>query len=266
MGRMLAWQLSQHGHKVSVFDRDTANAGAAAGYTAAGMLTPYTEAESAEEIIFKLGKRSLTLWPKLISELHKPVRYNKKGSLVVAHPNDTQDLLHFKSQVTHKLQPNKQAFVDLDKKGIAELEPELSQTFSTAYYLPDEAWVSSNDFMRASLTTALALGAQWHEQAEVLAVENGCIKTKEKTHQFDLAIDTRGLGAKPQWGELRGVRGELIWLQAPEVNITRLVRLMHPRYRLYLAPTQKDDMYILGATQIESDDTSAMSVLSLIHI
>ena len=32
-----------------------------------------------------------------------------------------------------------------------------------------------------------------------------------------------------------------------------MVRLMHPRYRLYLVPGP-DQHYLLGATQIESDD------------
>jgi len=79
-------------------------------------------------------------------------------------------------------------------------------------------------------------------------------------------IDCRGLGAKQQWNELRGVRGELIWLQAPEVNIKRLVRLMHPRYRLYLVPKGYDDLYIVGATQIESNDAGAMTVRSSLEL
>ena len=55
MGRVLAWQLSQSGHRLSIFDRDPIHSGDAAAYTAAGMLTPYSEVASAELAIHTMG-------------------------------------------------------------------------------------------------------------------------------------------------------------------------------------------------------------------
>ena len=55
MGRVLAWQLSQRGHRLSIFDRDPIANGSAAAYTAAGMLTPYSEVASAELAIHTMG-------------------------------------------------------------------------------------------------------------------------------------------------------------------------------------------------------------------
>jgi len=266
MGRMLAWQLAQAGHTVSVFDKDALQEHSAAGFTAAGMLTPYAEVESADEIVFQLGKRSLDLWPEIVSKLAKPVRYQQNGSLVGAHPHDQQDLVHFKSHVVSKLKPSREQFIQLNRSGIDELEPDLNPSFNQAFYMPEEAWVSSSDFMHSAYTTAIQHGATWFENSHVTSVENRKITTTDATHVFDLAIDTRGLGAKHQWGDLRGVRGELLYLQAPEVNINRLVRMMHPRYRIYLVPTQRDDIYILGATQIESEDHSAISVRSALEL
>jgi glycine oxidase len=106
----------------------------------------------------------------------------------------------------------------------------------------------------------------WYSSTPVEQVNAHQILAKGKTYSFDWVIDTRGLGAKPQWSELRGVRGELIWLQAPEVNISRLVRLMHPRYRLYLVPRMKDNLYVIGATQIESDDTGPITLRSSLEL
>ena len=72
-------------------------------------------------------------------------------------------------------------------------------------------------------------------------------------------FDTRGLGAQPDLTELRGVRGELFHVHAPDVGITRPVRMMHPRYPLYIVP-RENDRFVVGATKIESDDLSEISV------
>ncbi len=47
------------------------------------------------------------------------------------------------------------------------------------------------------------------------------------------------------WGQiscftnLRSVRGELIWLHAEEVKLSRAIRFLHPRYRIYLSYLEK---------------------------
>jgi glycine oxidase len=61
------------------------------------------------------------------------------------------------------------------------------------------------------------------------------------------------------------VRGELFQLFAPDVHISRPIRLMHPRYQLYIAPKQKG-YYVVGATEIESDDDSPMTVRSAMEL
>jgi glycine oxidase len=73
------------------------------------------------------------------------------------------------------------------------------------------------------------------------------------------------LGARPDWQNLRGVRGEVIRLHAPEVSLTRPVRLIHPRYPLYIAPKQ-GHVFVVGATEIESDDMSPASVRSTLEL
>ena len=96
--------------------------------------------------------------------------------------------------------------------------------------------------------------------------------------KFDLVIDCRGTGAKTKpvknstqatqanpLTDLRAVRGELFQLFAPNVNISRPIRLMHPRYQLYIAPKGKG-FYVVGATEIESDDTSPMTVRSAMEL
>jgi glycine oxidase len=43
------------------------------------------------------------------------------------------------------------------------------------------------------------------------------------------------------------------------------VRLLHPRYPLYVAPKQ-NDLYVIGATEVEGEDMSPVSVRSALEL
>ena len=76
LGRLLAFQLDRAGHDVHVFDpAPHAEARGAAGWTAAGMLSPVAELECADENVFRLGLRTITLWPQLLAQLDVPVEF-----------------------------------------------------------------------------------------------------------------------------------------------------------------------------------------------
>jgi glycine oxidase len=78
-------------------------------------------------------------------------------------------------------------------------------------------------------------------------------------------IDCRGLSARDDQPELRGVKGELILIETAEVELSRPVRLIHPRWPLYVIP-REDHLFMLGATSIEAEDTgvSVRSALELL--
>ena len=80
-----------------------------------------------------------------------------------------------------------------------------------------------------------------------------------------VTIDCRGLGAKRALPSLRGIRGEVARVKAPGIGLARPVRLLHPRYPIYLAPKQ-DDVYVIGATEIEGEDMSPVSVRSALEL
>lgn len=271
MGRMLAWQLANQNYQITLFDKDPIEFGDAAAYTAAGMLTPYSEIESAELMIFHMGMRSLKLWPQIIKQLAVEVGFHQIGSLIVSHANDSADLTRFNQQLDFKLaQLNLSDQTEypqqISQSQLSQREPELAAQFSSATYLPNEAWLSTRCVMRALADDLLARKVTWHAHTQVDEVRACYVKAKEQSYEFDWVIDCRGLGAKPDWPELRGVRGELILLQAPEVKISHLVRLMHPRYRLYLVPRNHDDLYVVGATQIESNDFEPITVRSALEL
>jgi glycine oxidase len=79
-------------------------------------------------------------------------------------------------------------------------------------------------------------------------------------------IDCRGLAARDALPDLRGVKGEMVVLRTSDVTLRRPVRLLHPRFPLYIVP-RGDGIYMLGATQIESEErhrATARSVMELL--
>lgn len=266
MGRVLAWQCLRAGFNVTLFDKSAIEQGDAAAYTAAGMLSPYCEVESAEPLVFELGMQSLSLWSALATELNEDIGFQQQGSIIVAHKNDYADYQHFNHLVHDKITPTQDQLKQLNHAQLALLEPELADRFNQATYLPEEAWLCPSKTMSVLAKQLLANNVEWHQHCDVISITERTICSTEKDYHFDCVIDSRGLGAKKDWPELRGVRGELICLQAPDVNIKRLVRLMHPRYPLYLVPKGYDDLYIIGATQIESSDTGPISVRSSLEL
>ncbi len=295
---MLAHQLLLDGHAVHIFDRDDAMGSLSCGWAGAGMLAPYSELESADEPIYSLGRESLALWPELIKNLVKPVFFQHAGTLVVAHAQDRAELSRFRANMERKLdsiaasglsqasfnhghawraatmggqdarapseEPLREILQNIDGAAITELEPELSGRFQSAIYLPDEGQVDNRQLFEALTHTLKANGAQWTCGVPVDRVEPYLINGIEST-QFDLVIDTRGLGAKKDLPELRGVRGEIIRLLATEVNLSRPIRLMHPRYPIYIVP-RPDHHFLIGATAIESEDEGPVSVQSALEL
>jgi glycine oxidase len=80
-----------------------------------------------------------------------------------------------------------------------------------------------------------------------------------------IIIDCRGLAARGELPDLRGVRGERIILRTGEVALSRPVRLLHPRHPLYVVPWG-DGRFMLGASVIESEEAGPVSVRSALEL
>ena len=80
-----------------------------------------------------------------------------------------------------------------------------------------------------------------------------------------IVVDCRGLAARDTQPDLRGVKGEMIVIETDEVELSRPVRLIHPRFPLYVIP-RGDGRFMLGATSIEAehDGVSVRSALELL--
>ena len=276
MGRSLAWRIQLAGCRVTLFDRDvpmpvtkTAEHSAAA-YTAAGMLTPNTEWDAPEDVIV-LGQRALARWPQFAASLSPDLLLGQGGCWVVAHAQDHGAYQHAQQQLQHLRCIDKGTVRFYSQHELATASEafvrgeNFSQRFSQAMHFSRESWVDPWQLMRLLFTRLTDAGAKWYWQTNVRAIEGHRVTTERASYHFDWVFDTRGCGAAGELKGLRGVRGETLELYAPEVDISALVRLMHPRYAIYLVP-RRDGHYLIGATQIESDDIGPISVRSALEL
>ena len=238
-----AWQallFAQAGRQVTLHERSSAAMLQSTSHWAGGMLAPYCEAEGAEPVIVRLGLRSLDLWREYLPE----TPFN--GSLVVAHPRDRADFDRFAKMTSGHRR--------VDAEAIRELEPSLERRFRDGLFYPDEGHVEPRRVL-----------PQLHAR---IAEAGGAIRFDSDVKPEDadgIVIDCRGLFARDTEPQLRGVKGEMVIVETSEIEFTRPVRLIHPRWPLYIIP-RADHQFMIGATSIEAEDrgVSVRSALELL--
>lgn len=254
-GNLAAIEAQARGWDVTLFNDPTAPRCAA---TAAGMLAPLAELESAKDVIFQTGMRSLDLWPALLERLPKPVQFLRNGSLLIAHRSDLP-LLRRLIMLIERRSGRKVALLSPD--AVHELEPDLPQVHGI--YLPEEAQIDTGAFLDAAAAFVTANCAT--RIAHVTRCGAGEVESENGIERFDWVFDCRGIGAKREMKDLRGVRGEIIAVHAPGVSIGRPIRLVHPRYHCYVVP-RPDHVYLVGASSIEAEDFSPISVRTTLEL
>jgi len=264
MGRLLAVTLAQAGCRVALYEAGSPDAEGAAARVAAAMLAPLAESAVAPVPLVRMGHYALSRWPELLAPLVEPVFFQREGTLVLWHRQDAAEAARLARVLarTGAEVPELAPMQTLDGTDIAALEPSLGQRFAQGLFLPGEGQLD-NRALLASLLATLQASSQvtlhWQSPREPSDFSPGT------PGQPDWVIDCRGLGARPQWNTLRGVRGEVIRVHAPEVALQRPTRLVHPRYPLYIAP-KPGGVFVIGATEIESDDMSPASVRSTLEL
>jgi glycine oxidase len=237
-----AWQallFAQAGRDVTLHERSDQGMTQSTSYWAGGMLAPYCEAEASEPVIVRLGIRSLDLW----RENFPQTPFN--GSLVVAHPRDRADFERFAKLTSGHRR--------LDAAAMTELEPSLEGRFRDGLFYADEGHVEPRRVL-----------PQLHAR---FAAAGGTIKFNSETNPDDIdgiVIDCRGLSARDTQANLRGVKGEMIIVESDEIELSRPVRLIHPRWPLYIIP-RADNQFMIGATSIETED-NGVSVRSALEL
>jgi glycine oxidase len=232
--------FAQAGREVTLHERSDAAMTQSTSYWAGGMLAPYCEAEASEPAIVRLGIRSLDLW----RENFPQTPFN--GSLVVAHPRDRADFERFAKLTSGHRR--------LDAAAVTELEPSLEGRFRDGLFYADEGHVEPRRVLPELHARFTAAG--------------GTIKFNSEARADDtdgIVIDCRGLSARDTQANLRGVKGEMIIVESDEIELSRPVRLIHPRWPLYIIP-RANHQFMIGATTIEAEDhgVSVRSALELL--
>ena len=282
MGRLIALSLTRQGYKPTLIDKDDANAHNSAAYAAAGLLTPLGEAMHCEPNIVEMGMESIKLWPQLLATLEDEVFFQQSGAIMVSHTQDQGDYLHFSRYI--KTHYSQHSINGLNRSELEALEPDIGRAFNQGLFLPEEGQIDNRQLLTALAKELTKLGVNWLSSTDVIEIlsnaDNSQVtyqksNAEQVTQTFDLVIDCRGTGAKANkstdentlnpLSDLRAVRGEVFRLYAPNVNISRPIRLMHPRYQLYIAP-KGEGHFTVGATEIESDDMSPVTVRSAMEL
>ncbi len=242
------WQallFARAGYDVTLHERGDAAMTQATSHFAGGMLAPWCEREASEPVITRLGIRSLDLWREQLPD----TPFN--GSLVVSHPRDRTDFERFAKLTTDHDR--------LDASGIAELEPSLDGRFREGLFFAAEGHVEPRSVLPKLHAKLAAAGATIKFESDR---EPDDIAQETKN---GIVIDCRGLSARDKNPGLRGVKGEMIVIETPDVQLSRPVRLIHPRWPLYIIP-RDGNRFMIGATTIESEDTgvSVRSALELL--
>jgi glycine oxidase len=227
--------------------------------TAAGMLAPLAELEEADDTIFRLGMRSLELWPLLLGRLPHPVFFRRDGSLLIAHRSDLPLLRRVIMLIERKIGKRVEL---LSAAEVQAIEPDLQQ--HDGVYLPEEGQIDTQGFLESA--ESFLTGRCDVRKLRVTRTAAGEVEVDGgKTSRFDWVFDCRGIGGKREMPDLRGVRGEIIWVRAQGVSIQRPIRLVHPRYHVYVVP-RPDHLYLVGASSIEAEDLSPLSVRTALEL
>ncbi|OUI83824.1 thiamine biosynthesis protein thio [Gluconobacter sp. DsW_056] len=189
----------------------------AASRFAGGMLAPFCEGESAPDLIVAQGQAAVNWWAAHVPDV------TKRGTLVVAPPRDGAELDRFA-----------RATQQHDWVVPGDLEPDLEGRFARGLFFPTEAHLDPRKALASLRDSLLAKGVTFRSGTPCGHV-----------------VDCRGLTSRDSLADLRGVRGEMLIVHAPDVSLTRPVRLLHPRFPCYVVP-RDGDRYMIGATMVES--------------
>jgi len=244
MGLSCAYALWRDGHDVTLYDPLGFPADNAS-FIAGGMLAPYSELDHMPQDYLPAGLESIQIWSDIQKVCARDFEFSQNGSILIAHPEDR----HLQERFKSILPANDQNWEILDAQALYALEPALSKRgFKSGLYLKTEAKLAPRKAMEV-LCDALP-----NKMIQSLNSEAAAQKA-------DYVIDCRGMSDDTQRKDLRGVKGEVLLVQNPEFSLARPLRLMHPRYPLYIIP-RADHHFLLGATIIESAENEDVSVRS----
>ncbi|PDS74760.1 glycine oxidase ThiO [Rhizobium sp. L43] len=237
-GLTVAHELLRRGAEVTI-SNPSQNFREAASWLAGGMLAPWCERESADEAVLERGRDSADRWEAIL-----PGKVVRNGTLVVAPNRDQNELKRFASRTT--------GYRWVEEREIATLEPSLAGRFRHSLFFPQEAHLDPREVLLSLKSDLSAKGVIF---VDAIADDG----------EFAEIVDCTGVARLGQSPDLRGVRGEMLYLQTEEVTLARPVRLLHPRFPVYIVP-RGEGLFMVGATMIETEFQGPITARSLMEL
>ncbi len=240
-GLATAAEFTDQGHAITVVARSPRIGADCCSWLAGGMLAPWCEGESAEEPVVRLGQDAVGWWERHVSCVRR------EGTLVLSHTRDMSELRRFARRT--------EAFETVDAERIDALEPDLAGRFRQGLFFAGEGHLDPRKALVELAENLRKKGVTFHLGMEA----------KDADIDADITIDARGLSARDELPDLRGVKGEMLVVRSRDIDLHRPVRLLHPRIPLYIVP-RGDGVHMIGATMIESDQRGAISVRAALEL
>ena len=228
MGCAIAWQLSRRGVSCALVERREFGSGAS-GATA-GVVGPMWHLDPEDQALFRLGMRSLELFPQWASELTEAgvnPEFQQNGVLRLAFTENESEELRGFFRWQSELRMDVQWF---ERAQVLEREPALSTEVVAAIFSPGEGCIRGQRFCDALAHAAGRLGARLYERTEVTSLSrDGDRVTGVETTAGYIAAGQVVLAAGPgsgiagRWSvpggpldlPVRGVKGQRVLLRRP---------------------------------------------------
>lgn len=267
-GLSIGWYLAQEGQPVTVLERG--QAGRAATWAAAGMLTPWSAPTEKDDSKFKLQLASHALWPNFARNLEAAtdinLDYRTQGRLFIIL--DHEDARGLKEHY----QVNKKRGLPvewLSGDEARQREPHLSPAVTDAVFTPTGHLVDNRQVALALCRAFEQAGGTLRQQTEVrqIVVKNNRVQGVRLSNGEMLPAKTVVLAAGA-WSQkiaglpadtrppVRPVKGQMLALQMPPNQPLIKHMVTGP---IYLLP-RTDGRLLIGATVEEKGfDTQVMA-------
>jgi len=228
MGCAITWQLAERGVSCALVEKGEFGRGAS-GATA-GVVGPLWHLDPEDPDLFRLGMRSLELFPEWaasLADMGVNPEFQQSGVLRLAFSEadaeELRGLYGWQSELGLGVQW-------LDWMGVSEREPQCSGEVSAAVFSPREGCIRGQRFCDAMAHAAGRLGARLYERTEVTSLtHDGDRVTGVETTAGNIAAGQVVLAAGPgsgiggRWAAsggpldlpVRGIKGQRILLRRP---------------------------------------------------
>ena len=158
-----------------------------------------------------MGRHSLSLWPRWLAELPVPVFYRDDGTLLLWHREDAGEAVRVRKDCSPR------AHAQASSGCVEQLGNSVNWNRHSEQDFPQALYIFRAK-RRSTIGNSLKAVALALEEAGVECHWETFVSDGTHSPTAGIVVDCRGMGAKRDWSQLRGVRGEIVRLKRPRSN------------------------------------------------